>query len=115
MKAENKKLTPRQELFCEYFAVDKECRGNGLKAYAKAYDIDIANKSGVNTAKSNAYRLLTNAYIKKTIGRVLEGVGLNEIVADCALLDCILQNEDLSVKIWAIREFNVLRGRCGRT
>lgn len=54
---QNTKLTEKQRLFCIYYI---KCF-NATKAYQKAYGCDYI------TAKSNGYRLLTNAYIKQEI------------------------------------------------
>lgn len=53
----NTELTDKQRLFCIYYI---KCF-NATKAYQKAYEFDYI------TAKSNGYRLLTNAYIKQEI------------------------------------------------
>lgn len=53
----NTELTDKQRLFCIYYI---KCF-NATKAYQKAYGCDYI------TAKSNGYRLLTNAYIKQEI------------------------------------------------
>ena len=39
-----KKLTKKQELFCEMYATEREYFGNGTQAYAKAYNIDLSEK-----------------------------------------------------------------------
>ena len=57
---ENTELTDKQRLFCIYYI---KCF-NATKAYQKAYQCDYI------TAKSNGYRLLTNAYIKQKIERL---------------------------------------------
>ena len=53
----NDELTDKQRLFCIYYV---RCF-NATKAYQKAYECDYI------TAKSNGYKLLTNAYIKSEI------------------------------------------------
>lgn len=59
---ENIELTEKQKLFCIYYIEDY----NATKAYQKAYECSY------NTAKSNGYKLLTNAYIKFEIDRLTE-------------------------------------------
>lgn len=56
----NTELNDRQRLFCIYYI---KCF-NATKAYQKAYKCDYI------TAKSNGYRLLTNAYIKQEIDKL---------------------------------------------
>lgn len=62
-ESKKKELTLKQKKFCELFASDKEFFGNGLQSYAEAYDIDLSTRGGVNTAKANAHKLLTNTDI----------------------------------------------------
>ncbi|WP_250674856.1 terminase small subunit [Paraclostridium ghonii] len=56
----NTDLNDKQRLFCVYYI---KCF-NATKAYQKAYGCDYI------TAKSNGYRLLTNAYIKQEIDKL---------------------------------------------
>lgn len=56
----NTELNDKQRLFCIYYI---KCF-NATKAYQKAYKCDYI------TAKSNGYRLLTNAYIKQEIDKL---------------------------------------------
>ena len=56
----NTELNDKQRLFCIYYI---KCF-NATKAYQKSYECDYI------TAKSNGYRLLTNAYIKQEIDKL---------------------------------------------
>lgn len=67
----NKKLTGKQKLFCQYYIVDF----NATQAYIKAYN------SKFNTANVNGYKLLVNTSIKKEIAR-LKKESKNKIFAD---------------------------------
>jgi len=107
----SKKLNIKQKTFCRYYATDRECFGNGLQAYAKAYKIDLSIKKKVNIAKANAHRLLTNADILAYIRELLNLEGLRDEIVDKELLFLILQNSNFSVKLGAIREYNFLRKR----
>ena len=104
-------LNPEQELFCKTFASPSEFFGNGLQSYALAYKIDLSTKGNVNTAKANAYRLLTKAYITKRITGLIDESGLNDINVDKQLLIAVQQCADFSSKVAAIREYNKLRKR----
>lgn len=104
------KLNEKQKAFCKYF-VSKEFFGSGVEAYAEAYDLDLENQKEYNTAKSNAYRLLTNADILSRINEELEDAGLNDNFVDKQLLFAITQNADLSSKVKAISEYNKLKQR----
>ncbi len=60
-KSAGDKLSPLQRKFGKLYASEREFFGNGVQAYAKAYNIDITKKGKYNTARTNASRLLTNA------------------------------------------------------
>ena len=108
---ENIKINQKQELFCQYYATDKEFFGNGVEAYAEAYDLDISVPKHYNTAKTNAWRLLTNADILKRIDQLLELGPLNNTFVDRQLAKIIAQDADFSSKVAAIREYNKLKQR----
>lgn len=99
------KLTDRQEIFCHYFAQDKECFGVGVRAYLKAYPT-----TGYDSAKASAYHLLTNPYILARIDELMD-VFINEQVVDKELSRVILQSGNYSAKVRAINEWNKLKGR----
>lgn len=106
-----KKLNPQQELFCQYFASDREFFGNGVQSYAEAYDFDLSKKGAYNVAKANAHRLLTNAYILKRIDEMFEASGLNDTFVDKQLEKLIVQDADFSTKLSALKEYNKLKSR----
>jgi hypothetical protein len=110
-KTVKNKLKPQQELFCKYYASDREFFGNGLQSYAEAYDIDLSTKGGVNTAKANAYRLLTTDYILNRINELFEANGLNDTFVDKQLEKLIIQDADFKSKVQAIKEYNALKQR----
>jgi phage terminase small subunit len=105
-----KELNEKQKLFCKYY-VSEEFFGNGVKAYCEAYNLDQTNIKDYNTAKSNAYDLLTKPYILSYINEQLDAAGLNDSFVDKQLLFAIMQNADLSSKVKAIAEYNKLRQR----
>ena len=109
-KSAGEKLNPLQRKFCKLYASDREFFGNGVQAYAKAYNIDITTKVKYNTARTNASRLLTNANILAYIDKLLD-LSLNKAHVDKQLAFLITQNANYSVKMAAIREFNALRKR----
>lgn len=104
------KLNPLQLKFCKLYASDREFFGNGVRSYAKAYNIDLRNKSGYSTARTNASRLLTNANILTEINRLLDLI-INEQFVDKQLAFLITQHADLHVKLGAIKEYNNLKQR----
>jgi hypothetical protein len=107
------RLTPRQEEFCRLFTSENpEYFGIGVRAYSKAYGLKLQDKSQYDTAKANACRLLTNAYICSRIQELLDARGLTEEVADSQLLLCLMQCDDMRLKLRAVQEFNrALRGK----
>jgi len=105
-----KDLTPKQEKFCNLY-VSREFFGNGVESYAIAYGLDLSIPGKYNTAKSNAWKLLTNADILNRINKDLDDAGLNDNFVDKQLLFTITQCADMGSKIRAINEYNKLRSR----
>jgi terminase small subunit-like protein len=106
-----KGLNPQQELFCQYFASDREFFGNGVQSYIEAYDVNVTHKGAYNAARVSAHRLLTNANILKRIDTLFEASGLNDTFVDKQIEKLIIQDADFSTKLSAIREYNALRNR----
>jgi hypothetical protein len=46
---ENPKLNPKQELFCELYATDREFFGNGVQSSIEAYDVSVGHGEGKTT------------------------------------------------------------------
>ncbi|KXK09307.1 MAG: Terminase small subunit [candidate division WS6 bacterium OLB21] len=107
----NEKLNIKQDKFCKLYATKEDFFGNGTRAYAEAYGLNINKKRDYETAKANAYKLLTNAHILKKISELLNEVGLNDALVDKQLLFLIQQHADLGVKLRAIQEYNRLKAR----
>lgn len=105
------KLSPKQLMFCELFASDREFFGNGTESYIEAYDVDLTKKGAYNGARASASRLLTNANILKKINELLDLEGFNDVAVDKQLKFVIAQNADLSSKVAGIREYNKLKSR----
>lgn len=104
-------ITAKNELFCQYYASDREFFGNGVQSYIEAYGIDASKPGAYNGAKANAFKLLTNADILKRIDEVFEAHGLNDTFVDKQLEKLIVQDADFSAKNKAISEYNKLKGR----
>lgn len=103
-------LNPKQKLFCEYY-VSKDFFGNGVQSYLEVYSGEAEEEITYDTAKSNAHRLLTNAYILEYINSMLDEAGLNDAFVDKQLLFLINQNAEFPSKIAAIKEYNKLKQR----
>jgi phage terminase small subunit len=111
MSEQQKKLTPKQELFCQYFASDREFFGNGTESYIEAFDIDLNKKGAYAGARASASRLLTKANILQRINELLETGILNDEFVDKQIAFLIAQNAELGTKLGAIKEYNALKQR----
>lgn len=100
------KLNPKQILFCEYYATDREFFGNGTDSYMEAYDTN-----NYKAAMSCAYDLLRKTEILEYINYLFETRGLNDAFVDKQLELVITQNSDFRSKISAIGEYNKLKKR----
>ncbi|OHB92407.1 MAG: hypothetical protein A2Z57_12055 [Planctomycetes bacterium RIFCSPHIGHO2_12_39_6] len=109
-KSEKYGLNLQQIKFCEFY-VTADFFGNGVVAYAEAYNIDVSKPGQHAVARTGAWRLLTNADILKYINVMLDSEGFNDAFVDKQLLLAITQNADLGAKVAAIREFNKLKKR----
>ena len=99
-----KQLTPKQELFCQYYARGEDTFGNGVRSYQKAYDVSY------ETARASVARMLLNVAICARINELMD-LTINDTIVDAELASVILQKHDLSAKIAAVKEFNAVRGR----
>lgn len=108
---EPKKLNPKQELFCQLYATERDFFGNGTDAYAEAYDIDKSKPNWYKVAAQSAYRLLINVDILKRIDELMELGPLNDTTVDRQLAFVVEQNADFGAKVAAIREYNKLKQR----
>lgn len=102
-------LNPKQELFCKYYATERDCFGNGVQAYLKVYSTK-AKPISYKAARVSAYHFLTNPNICKRI-RELMDIYVSDEVVDKELAEVILQHGDLKSKVAAIREYNRVKDR----
>ena len=105
------KLTPEQDLFCKYYATERDSFGNGLMSYAQAYDIDLTKRGAKKVAATCAWRLLMNVDVLERIRKYMELGGFNDETVDKELLFLVRQNAELPTKLGAIREYNQLQNR----
>lgn len=103
-------LNINMQKFCENF-VSKDFFGNGVQSYIDAYEVDLTQKGGYDSAKAGAYRLLLDKRITDHINSLLEKEGLNDEFVDKQLLMLITQNADFAAKAKAISEYNKLKAR----
>src|SRR5437868_12198566 len=107
-KARKQPLNPKQKLFCELFASDREFFGNGTQSYIEAYNINVSKPGAYASARTMAYNLLTKVDILAEINRHLESGVLNDEFTDKQLAFLIAQNAELGTKLGAIKEYNAL-------
>lgn len=106
-----KYLTPRQKLFCQYYASHEELLWNGVRSYIKAYQIDEAQaRKHDKSIRTCSQRLLTNVIVCRYIASLLDLKYSDEFL-DNQLWLLALQNDDRKVKIEAIKELNKLKQR----
>lgn len=105
-----KRLSPKVELFCQYYAKSGQAFGNLRRAYALAYEKDLAKKGQDKVCDVEAQRLLGKPIIYKRIEQLLNEKIDDEIV-DKELGKVIQQGENLHAKVSAISEYNKVRGR----
>lgn len=110
-KLNERGLTIKQELFCTYYASEKEFFGNGVQSYIEAYEPNTSKANWYKSACVCASQLLSNIKVCKRINELLSVEGFNDEFVDKQLLFVIAQHDDKSSKVAAIREFNKLRGR----
>jgi hypothetical protein len=106
-----KKLKPEWELFCQYFVSSYETFGNATRSYAKAYNIDISDKSKYHSCRTQGYRLLAIESVLKRINELLTDLVMNDTTVDMQLAFLITQMTDYGAKVQAIREYNKLKQR----
>lgn len=105
------KLPPKQELFCNLYATEREFFGNGTESYIEAYNIDLNRKGAYAGARASASKLLTKSNILKRIDSLLEASVLNDQFVDKQIAFLIAQNAEFSTKLGAIKEYNALKNR----
>ena len=106
-----KKLTIRQEAFCQNFCSPDEFFGNGVQSYIDAYSIDVGIKGQYNVARVGAHDNLTKPAILHRIDELLSNGGLNDQHVDKQLHFLITQKAEMGTSLGAIKEYNKLKGR----
>lgn len=104
------KLNDQQIKFCELYSYGVN-RGNGVQCYAEAYGTDLTVNGGYASARTGAWRLLTNIDILAYIRNLYETVDLNDTIVDNELAFLIKQNADFGSKLGGIKEYNLLKKR----
>lgn len=105
------KLTIKQERFCKLYILHIDYIWNWTKSYIKAFKNNKCDNKGYNTARTESSRLLTKANILTYMKDLLETNWLSDEFIDKQLFFLIKQNQNLSIKILAIRYYNEIKGR----
>ena len=103
-------LTPKEKAFCDLY-LSPDYMGNGVLAYAEAYEIDTEDVKQYNVAKTRAYKMLTKVDILSYMQTKLDSTGYNDAFIDKELLFVMTQRADFGSKVAAIKEYNKLKGR----
>lgn len=106
-----RKLTAKQELFCQLYATDAKFFGNATQAYIKAYNVDLSGLGAYAAARASASENLTKPNISKRINQLLEDIGFSDVEVDKQLAFVIMQHGDLKAKMAGIKEYNALKKR----
>jgi len=105
-------LTTKQKVFCQqYITPESGTFGNAVKSYLKAYGGRDKTSTEYAAAQSSSSRLLKDADIIGYINNLLATAGLNAQYADRELLGLIQQNENMAIKLYAIKEYNRISRR----
>lgn len=104
-------LNPKQEMFCQLYATDKEFFGNGVQSYVEAYEPNQSKPNWYKTACSRASELLSSPKVCERINQLLEEGGMNDQFVDKQLTFLVTQHADFKTKLGAIREYNQLKSR----
>ena len=130
----NGKINIKWERFCRNFVLNREMFNNATLSFAEAYGYDLDNLSDERTVKGvteegttvygpsprqktehlcavSGARLLRKAEINTRITELLRTFVATEEVADAELARVMMQNDELTSKVQAIKQFNELRGR----
>lgn len=95
-------LNPQQELFCQYFATNKDLYGNAAQTYLEVYGANKENPNWYKTACQAASRLLANVKVTVRISDLLDANWLNDVEVSKQHRFLIMQNNDLGVKQRAV-------------
>lgn len=106
-----RKLTLKQEKFCQLYAADEYFFGNATQAYIKAYGIDVKVPGRYAVAREGGATNLTKPNISKRINQLLEDIGLTDESVDKQLAFVIQQHGNLAAKVRGIAEYNKLKKR----
>lgn len=108
---QDKKLTLKQEKFCQLYATDAAFFGNATQAYIKAYGIDTSQLGQYDIAKRCAADNLAKPHLFRRINQLLEDIGFSDVEADKQLAFVMNQHVDFKAKMSAIKEYNSLKKR----
>ncbi len=104
------KLSPKEELFCQYYATSGQAFGNARLSYALAFNKPFNTRAQKSVCDTLSQRLFRKVLIYKHIETLLNKK-IDDDIVDKELAKVIQQNEELKAKVSAISEYNRVRGR----
>lgn len=109
-ESKEKRLKPKEELFCQYYAKSGVAFGNARLAYAIAFNKPFTTVNQKNVCDTLSQRLFRKVLVYKRVEALLNEKIDDEIV-DKELAKVIQQGDNLHAKVSAITEYNKVRGR----
>lgn len=103
-------LSPKEEMFCQYYAKSGVAFGNARLAYAIAFNKPFTTNAQKSVCDTLSQRLFRKVLVCDLIEKLLNEKIDDEIV-DKELSKVIRQSENLHAKVSAISEYNKVRGR----
>jgi len=94
------------EIFCQLYSRHPNYLGNGAESYGKAW-----GTNNLKAMSAGGWRLLKNPEILQRVQYLFSKHTLNDVVVDGELAFVLLQREELSSKMQAIKEYNKMKGR----
>lgn len=110
VKNKERKLKPKEELFCQYYAKSGLTFGNARRSYALVHKKELETENQKRVCDVLANRLLSKIVVYNRVSKLLNEKIDDEIV-DKELAKVIQQGENLHAKVSAISEYNKVRGR----
>lgn len=105
-----KVLSPKDEMFCQYYCKSGISFGNARRSYALAFSKECQTEKQKKVCDVLSLRLLGKVIVH-TRCQVLLNEKISDDVLDKELAKVIQQDENLHAKVSAISEANKVRGR----
>lgn len=104
------KISPKEELFCQYYSKSGQAFGNARLAYSLAFGKAFLTDAQKSVCDTLSQRLFRKVLIYKRCDDLMKET-IDDATADSELEYVIKQRENLHAKVSAISERNKVRGR----